>query len=51
MKKVHSDANSTGNTDAMVTKLEFSLSKMIEEYLVRYEREHNKKLESFLTGR
>lgn len=32
-------------------KIEFRLSKMIEEYLIRYEREHNKKLDAFVTGR
>lgn len=32
-------------------KIEIRLSKLIEEYLIRYEREHNKKLEAFVTGR
>lgn len=32
-------------------KIEIRLSKLIEEYLIRYEREHNKKLEAFITGR
>lgn len=32
-------------------KIEIRLSKLIEEYLIRYEREHNKKLEAFTTGR
>lgn len=32
-------------------KIEIRLSKLIEEYLIRYEREHNKKLEAFVSGR
>lgn len=32
-------------------KIEIRLSKLIEEYLIRYEREHNKKLEAFISGR
>lgn len=32
-------------------KIEIRLSKLIEEYLIRYEREHHKKLEAFITGR
>lgn len=32
-------------------KIEIRLSKLIEEYLIRYEREHNKKLEAFIGGR
>lgn len=32
-------------------KIETRLSKMLGEYLIRYEREHSKKLEAFMTGR
>lgn len=31
--------------------IEFNLTKMIEEYLIRYEREHKKKLEAFIAER
>lgn len=41
----------TNKFDALGTKIEYNLSKMLENYLNRYEREHNKKLEAFLTGR
>lgn len=37
--------------DTMSKNIEFRLSKLIEEYLVRYEREHNKKIEAFISGR
>lgn len=43
--------DSTTKVEIISNKIEFRLSKMIEEYLIRNEREHNKKLEAFLAGR
>lgn len=46
--------NRTERDDSLkveANKIEIRLSKLIEEYLIRYEREHNKKLDAFITGR
>ena len=53
LKKSHSDSEAKPNTnlEKMTKQIEFSLSKLINEYLIRYEREHNKKLEQFMAGR
>lgn len=37
--------------DINTQKLELRLTRLIEEYLVRYEREHSKRLEAFLMAR
>ncbi len=36
---------------AISKNIEFSLSKTIEDYLIRYEREHKKKLDAFVAER
>lgn len=36
---------------ALSKSIEFSLTKTIEEYLIRYEREHKKKLDAFIAER
>lgn len=56
LKKSHSTgtaapSSSAANVDLNLQKIEVRLSKLIEEYLVRYEREHNKKLDAFVAGR
>lgn len=37
--------------DVNIQKLELRLTRLIEEYLSRYEREHSKRLEAFLLAR
>lgn len=37
--------------DVNTQKLELRLTRLIEEYLLRYEREHSKRLEAFLLAR
>lgn len=56
MKKSHSNisvsaAKTTQNADLNTQKLENRLSRLIEEYLSRYEREHSKRLETFMIAR
>lgn len=55
MKKSHSSGVAsttiTTQTDMNIQKIEVRLSKLIEEYLVRYEREHFKKLTEFTAAR
>lgn len=41
----------TIKSNSYSTKLEGNLSKLIEEYLIRYERNHNTKLDTFLSQR
>lgn len=41
----------TVKSNSYSTKLEANLSKLIEEYLIRYERTHNTKLDTFLSQR
>lgn len=38
-------------TDVNTQKLELRLTRLIEEYLLRYEREHSKRLEAFIMAR
>ena len=38
-------------SDINTQKLEQRLTRLIEEYLMRYEREHNKRLEAFVMSR
>lgn len=47
-KKSVSDSH---KIDTLSKNIEYRLSKLIEEYLVRYEREHNKKIDAFVNGR
>lgn len=49
LKQNRAEASDSLKVEA--NKIEIRLSKLIEEYLIRYEREHNKKLEAFITGR
>lgn len=56
LKKSHS--NTTTNTSKVASsaeintqKVELRVSHLIEEYLKRYEREHSKRLETFLVAR
>lgn len=56
LKKSHSNvaattSKSTPNAEVNTQKLELRLSRLIEEYLIRYEREHSKRLETFLIAR
>lgn len=60
MKKSHSSfaasasasvSKTTQNTDLNTQKMEQRLSRIIEEYLSRYEREHSKRLETFMIAR
>lgn len=56
LKKSHSNAalsasKQTQGNEYNTQKLELRLSQLIEEYLIRYEREHNKRLEMFLMAR
>lgn len=60
LKKSHSSfaasatasvSKTTQNTDLSTQKLEQRLSRIIEEYLSRYEREHSKRLETFMIAR
>lgn len=56
LKKSHSNvaattSKGTPNSEVNTQKLENRLSRIIEEYLVRYEREHSKRLETFLIAR
>lgn len=55
LKKSHSNAaiasKPTQNTEINTQKLELRLTHLIEEYLTRYEREHNKQLEAFVRAR
>ncbi|XP_055296288.1 enhancer of mRNA-decapping protein 4 homolog isoform X3 [Sitodiplosis mosellana] len=55
LKKSHSNAatasKTVSNTEINTQKLELRLSRLIEEYLMRYEREHSKRLEAFLMAR
>lgn len=56
LKKSHSNTATTSknvpNAEQLATqKLEIRLSRLIEEYLMRYEREHSKRLETFLMAR
>lgn len=56
LKKSHSTiavsaSKSTQNSDINTQKLEHRLSKLIEEYMSRYEREHRKQLETFMIAR
>lgn len=37
--------------DIFTKNIEFRLSKLIEEYLIRFEHEHNKRLEAFVVAR
>lgn len=49
LKQNRADGDESLKVEA--NKIEIRLSKLIEEYLIRYEREHNKKLEAFIGGR
>lgn len=60
LKKSHSSfaasasasvTKTTQNTDLSTQKLEQRVSRIIEEYLSRYEREHSKRLETFMIAR
>lgn len=60
LKKSHSSfaasasasaSKTTQNTDLNTQKIEQRLSRIIEEYLSRYEREHSKRLETFMIAR
>lgn len=55
MKKSHSNVATTSkqtpNAEISAQKLELRVSRLIEEYLGRYEREHSKRLESFVMAR
>lgn len=44
-------SDETIKSNSYSTKLEANLSKLIEEYLIRYERTHNTKLDTFLSQR
>lgn len=56
MKKSHSIVAASAskpnqNAEINTQKLELRLSRLIEEYLIRYEREHSKRLEMMLMAR
>lgn len=55
LKKSHSNVATTSkqpqNADINTQKIEIRLSRLIEEYLARYEREHGKRLETFVMAR
>lgn len=56
MKKSHSTVAASAskpnqNAEINTQKLELRLSRLIEEYLIRYEREHSKRLEMMLMAR
>lgn len=55
LKKSHSNtaavSKTVSNAEINTQKLELRLSRLIEEYLLRYEREHSKRLENFLMAR
>lgn len=41
----------TAKLDKFAKNIEFNLSKLIEEYMVRFERDHTKRLDAFLAAR
>lgn len=55
LKKSHSDAaiatKPSQNAEINTQKIELRVSRLIEEYLSRYEREHSQRLETFLMAR
>lgn len=55
LKKSHSDStpasSSTNQSQLESPKIELRLTRLIEEYLSRYEREYGRKLDAFLMAR
>lgn len=55
LKKSHSggaiSSGSTQKVEVNSQNMEIRISRLIEEYLSRYEREHNKRLEAFVASR
>lgn len=41
----------TAKLDKLAKNIEFNLSKLIEEYMVRLDRDHTKRLDAFLAAR